>query len=253
MTSGSAQVSEADRNSPREILSPILKGLLLIGICVHLLGFLVFRVISNPFQSSAENASFVQFVAPERLHSGAELEEQAALFDSAPLFVAGPWNAAYNLTPPRIDRTLQKFPLYKPEMNLSKELVPSDISVGANYAVNDPVDLLATQFWDLFRGLERSYAEIEALEKTRIFVEVRTLSGRVILSQETDFEWNTVLAIQPARYFLRLEAGGRILGRPTLSVSSGDAGFDRAAYEWLIMSGLASELELGYFEIVIYP
>jgi hypothetical protein len=240
-------------NSSHQMLSPFLRLALLLGVCVHLLGFLVFRVISNPLPTREESRPFVQYVSPNTLLSGAELDEQAALFDSAPLFVPGQWNAAHNLQPPSRDRALLRFPGYEPKINFSSALVPSSLSVGQTYAVKDPIDLLSLRFWDLFRGFGQSAAEPPELESTGVFAEVRSLEGKVLRTVPVDVELLSMQATQPAAYFLRVEAGGRVVGRPTLSVSSGDVAFDAAAYTWLVESGFTAGLSVGLFEIRIYP
>ena len=247
------QFDEFDSNSPQKMLSPVLRVSLLLGICIHLAGFLVFRVSSDPLPSREAVEPFVQFVSPETLASGAELDEQAALFDSAPLFIAGQWNAAHNLSIPRDDRSLQRFPAYQPEMNVASELIPEGTSLGPNYAVREPFDLLASRFWDLFRGIELSESNPVQLDAVGVFAEVRSLTGQVIQSRRVDVDLSTSQAIQPVRFFVRLEAGGRLLGTPTLSVSSGFSEFDEVAYDWLVDSGFAASLDAGYFEVIVYP
>lgn len=247
------QASEVDAASSHKMLSPVLRISLLLGICVHLAGFLIFRVISNPLPAREEAVPFVQFVSPEIFLSGAELEEQAALFDSAPLFIPSRWNAAHNLDTPRRDRAMQRFPLYQPEMDVAAMLVSEGTSLGSSYAVSEAADLLASRFWDLFRGLERVDFEIVDLGGAGAFAEVRSLDGLVIHNQPAELTLVSSQVLQPVKYFLRVEAGGRLAGRPTVSVSSGDTEFDAATYDWLIESGLASRLEPGYFEIIIYP
>ena len=246
------QASELDSHS-HEMLSPLLRISLLLGICMHLAGFLIFRVISNPLPAREEAVPFVQFVSPEVFLSGAELEEQAALFDSAPLFISSQWNAANNLDAPRRDRAIQRFPSYQPKIDVTAMLAPQGPSLGTSNPVNEAGDLLASRFWDLFRGLERIDSEIIDLKGAGIFAEVRSLDGRVIRSQSAEMDLVSSQVEQPVKYFLRVEAGGRLAGRPTVSVSSRDAAFDAASYDWLIQSGLASHLEPGYFEIIIYP
>lgn len=245
--------SPSEESSSHKMLSPFLRIALLLGVCLHLMGFLVFRVISNPLPTRVESRPFVQYVSPDTLLSGAELEEQAALFDSAPLFVPGQWNAAHNLQPPSRDRALMRFPAYEPKIDFSAELVPSSLPVGQTYAVQEPADLLALRYWDLFQGFGQTAATQLALEATGVFAEVRSLEGKVLSTVPVDVELLSMQAIQPATYFLRVEAGGRAVGRPTLSTSSGDAAFDAAAYTWLAESGFAAGLPVGMFEIRIYP
>ena len=236
------------------ILSPLLCILIFIGVSAHLLGFLFFRVVSNPLPPSEAIPPFVQYVSPSTLLSGAALEEQAALFDSAPLFVPGKWNASHNLRPSSRERTLLSFDAYgEPRGDFSSDLISEGLPLGLNFEVTEPVDLLALRYWDLFGDIGLTGPVVEELEGTGVFVEVRTVEGRVVQTVPVDLAVLSMRAIQPTSYFLGVEAGGRALGRPTLSVSSGDTDFDTAAYTWLVESGFTAGLPTGFFEIRVYP
>jgi hypothetical protein len=91
------------------------------------------------------------------------------------------------------------------------------------------------------------------MEVTGAFAEVRTLKGQVLRTVPVAVDLLSMQAIQPATYYLRVEANGRVLGRPTLSESSGDTSFDAAAYTWLVEAGFPADLQAGFFEIRIYP
>ena len=236
------------------ILSPFSYFLILLGACAHLVGFFVFRVVSNPLPTSEAIPPFVQYVSPSALLFGAALEEQAVLFDSAPLFVPGKWNASHNLRPLSRERTLLSFDAYgEPRSDFSSALISKGLPLGLKFAVTEPVDLLALHYWDLFGGIGQTAPVVEGLEGTGVFVEVRTLEGRVVQTVPVELAVLSMQAIQPTTYFLGVEAGGRVLGRPTLSVSSGDTAFDTAAYIWLVESGFTAGLPAGFFEIRVYP
>jgi len=236
------------------ILSPFSYILISTGVFAHLLGFLAFRVVSNPLPTRDAIPPFVQYVSPGTLLSGAALEEQAALFDSAPLFVPGKWNASHNLRPKSRERTLLSFDAYgEPRSDFSSGLISKELPLGLNFPVTEPVDLLALRYWDLFGGIGQTAPIVEQLEGTGVFVEVRTVKGRVLQTVPVELAVLSMQAIQPTTYFLAVEAGGRALGRPTLSVSSGDTAFDTAAYTWLVDSGFTAGLPSGFFEIRVYP
>lgn len=246
--------SRPDGDTKNRILSPFSYVLILLGVCAHLVGFFVFRVVSNPLPTREAIPPFVQFVSPSTLVSGAVLEEQAALFDSAPLFVPGKWNASHNLRPLSRERTLLSFSAYgEPQSDFSTALITEGLPVGLESAVTEPADLLALRYWDLFRGVGQTASFVEELEDTGVFVEVRTIEGRVVQTVSAELAVLSMQAIQPTTYFLGVEAGGRVLGRPTLSVSSGDTAFDTAAYIWLVESGFTAGLPAGFFEIRVYP
>jgi hypothetical protein len=253
MEVGDAQ-SRPVRDISYKVLSPFSCLLILFGVCVHLLGFLIFRVVSNPLPTREAIPPFVQYVSPSTLLSGAALEEQAALFDSAPLFVPGKWNASHNLRPLSRERTLLSFPAYgEPQSDFSSALISEGLPLGLKSAVTKPVDLLALRYWDLFRGIGQTAPVVEEFQGTGVFVEVRTLEGRVVQTVSTDLAVLSMQAIQPTTYFQGVDATGRALGRPTLSVSSGDATFDTVAYDWLVESGFSAGLPAGFFEIRVYP
>jgi hypothetical protein len=86
-----------------------------------------------------------------------------------------------------------------------------------------------------------------------VFAEVRSLGGTVLRTVPVEIDFLSVQATQPATYYMRVESGGRGVGRPTLSVSSGDTAFDAAAYNWLAESGFVAGLPAGFFQIAVYP
>ena len=247
------QLNQDVGHSSQKLLSPILRVSLLVGVVVHLAGFLLFRVLSSPLPVRGETKPFVQFVSAQNLSSGAELEEQAALFDSAPLFVPGPWNAAHNLKVPQRERALQRFPAYQAEMDVAEALIPGALPLGERYDVSEPVDLLALRFWDLFSGIAVQPENVPELAEAGVAVEVRSLSGEVLLQRQADMEILSFQSIQPASFFVRIESGGRMTGRPVLESSSGDPAFDTAALDWLSQSGVAVSFPAGFLEIRIYP
>ena len=144
--------SRPDGDTKNRILSPFSYVLILLGVGAHLVGFFVFRVVSNPLPTREAIPPFVQFVSPSTLVSGAVLEEQAALFDSAPLFVPGKWNASHNLRPISRERTLLSFSAYgEPQSDFSTALITEGLPVGLESAVTEPADLLALRYWDLLK------------------------------------------------------------------------------------------------------
>ncbi|MDQ8195192.1 hypothetical protein QEH59_12200 [Coraliomargarita sp. SDUM461004] len=252
MPTGNIQSNQRSKPA-RQLVSPFLRISLLLGVCVHLAGFLVFRVISNPIPTREEQRPFVQYVSPDTLLSGAELEEQVALFDSAPLFVPGIWNAAHNLQPPSRDQGLLRFPAYEPSIDFSTALVADGLQDGLNYPVSEPIDLLALRYWDLFRDFGKEAVVPQKLQVSGAFAEVRTLAGAVLCTVPFELEQLSSQTLQPASYYLRVEASGRMLGRPTLAASSGDTSFDASAYTWLLEEGFSVRLPAGFFEVRVYP
>lgn len=245
--------SKVEARSTERVLSPFLRLSLLLGVLVHIAGFLIFRVISNPLPVQEETSPFVQYVPSAALERGAVLEEQAALFDSAPLFVPGVWNAANNLTLPSADRGLLRFPSYLPPMDVAGALLPEGITVDPGYEVGIPEDLLAFRFWNLFDGIGSERRPVEPLPETSAFAEVRSLAGGAPTIFPVDLEVLSYQATRPARFFIRVEPDGRVLGGPVLSSSSGDTIFDEAAFDWLSRGDAAGRFSRGYQEVRVFP
>jgi len=226
---------------------------IIIGICLHILGYLVFRAVPKTIFIKEESSSFVQYVSPQGLLKDSKLEEQALLFDSAPLFIPGPWNSAHKFDLPSRALPFSSFSAYEPEISFSEALLLDDLSPGKSYSVNLPVDLLAWRYWDLFRGFGVEVIDVPQFESTGIFVEVRLLSGEVFCALPTKIDMVSINAEQPAKYYLFVDTSGRSLGRPALASSSGDVAFDAAAYTWIVESGLSAGLPSGLLEMSVYP
>ena len=110
------------------MFSPVLRLALLLGVAVHLIGFFVFRVASSSLPEREVASPFVQYVSMSDLASDLELEEQAALFDSAPLFIPTRWNAS-QVDRPRVGGFVQnQFPAFEPEIHLLSALGPSNFA-----------------------------------------------------------------------------------------------------------------------------
>jgi hypothetical protein len=235
------------------LLSPLLRISLILGVCVHLLGFLFFRVVSGPLSERLDREAFVQFVSPARLGLSEALEEQAALMDTAPLFIPGRWNAAHNLRAPTRSLALQRFPFYWPEIDLLAQLRPERSPIGETSAVEAPADLLALRYWDLFSGFGERRSEIRELEATDSFAEIQSINGRVYRIKPVAFGSGPRGQPDPVTFLLRIEAGGRVVGSPSLENSSQNEAFDAAAGNWLEEAGNTADLPAGLYRIRIYP
>ena len=224
-----------------------------MGICLHIIGYLAFRAVPKIILVQEESSSFVQYVSPQGLLEDSTLEEQALLFDSAPIFIPGPWNSAHKFELPSRARPFSSFSAYEPEISFSEALLLDDLPPGKSYSVNSPVDLLAWRYWDLFRGFGTEVIDVPEFESTGVFVEVRLLSGEVFRVLPGKIDMVSMNAEQPAKYYLFVDTSGRSLGRPALASSSGDVAFDAAAYSWIVESGLSAGLPAGLFEMSVYP
>lgn len=237
----------------KKILSPRVLIAVFLGICLHIFGYLAFRAVPKPILIKEESSPFVQYVSSQGLLEGSALDEHAVLFDSAPLFIPGQWNSAHKFEPPSRALPFSSFSAYEPEISFSEALLLDDLPSRQSYPVNSPVDLLAWRYWDLFRGFGGEVMDIQEFESTGSFMEVCFLNGEVLRVLPVRIDLVSMMAEQPAKYYLRIDESGRSIGRPALASSSGDVAFDGAAYTWIVESGLSAGLPAGLFKMSIYP
>ena len=249
------QKSEARKRRSHRVISPLLRISLLIGIAIHLAGFLIFRVVSNPLPHREETRPFVEYVSAGSLANDEELEEQAALFDSAPLFIPTRWNASQSIQFVQRAAVSGKFSEFEPEINLLSALQPSSLPVAQNFNVNKPIDLLNSRFWRFFSGFGQSADRIRELPSSLPVAQISVVGDfSNLLSIPARFEYVTATAVpQPVVYYLRTTISRGVGSAPTLGQSSGNEAFDRAAGQWLVLPEVLGQLPRGYLSITIYP
>lgn len=248
-----AQSKNAQQGRSQKVLTPVLRISLLVGVAIHLLGFLVFRVVSVPLPLREQAGAFVQFVPSQTLTAGGELEEQAMLFDSAPLFIPTRWNAAQEVYQIGSGRLNGRFPEFDPEIDLVASLEPGKLPLAENAIVEKPIDLLASQYWHFFEDFGASHEPLIPFRDPRPVATVTALGGESVeLSPEFDgLDFPELL--EPVVYFWSIAPSGRELGAPTLVSASGDDAFDRAVRAWLTSPSILPQLPVGYLEITVYP
>jgi hypothetical protein len=249
------QQSDAREARSHRVISPLLRISLLIGVTIHLAGFLLFRVVSNPLPHRAETRPFVEYVSASSLANDDELEEQAALFDSAPLFIPTRWNASQSMQLVQRNPASGKFPEFEPEINLLVALQPSSLPVTQYLKVDAPIDLLASRFWRFFSDFGQSADPSVAFPSALPVAEVSVVGGvDASLSIPVKLDYTTAVPVsRPVVYYMRVSGSGAGVGAPTLGQSSGNETFDRAAGEWLRLPRTVGQLPGGYLAITVYP
>jgi len=244
----------------RQLASPVFLVALAFGIFLHLAGFLVFRVVTSELPTPQEKAPFVNYVTPELMASDPELEEQATLLDSAPLFIPSEWTTTRQLVVLGRDSVGDGFSEFEPQINLDRELKPNGLTEVDAGTVVAPVDLLALRFWNLFAYLGRTDPEPVPFAAAGPSAKIQVLehgSDRQELNGgEMDVELDMVpaaLLVRPMRLLVLVSGAGRVLSGPTMMQSSGDVAFDEAVLDWARRPDVAARLPVGYLEIEVYP
>jgi len=253
----SVQQSGRMSHQSQRFLSPVLRLALLLGVAVHLAGFLIFRVVSTPLPTREDTAPFIEYVSAGSLASDVALEEQAQLFDSAPLFVPTRWNAAQQIPLVQLDRVRERFPEFEPEIDLLNALQPSSLAVAQSEAVSAPIDLLASKYWSFFKGFGESGSTLQPFPDIGHVAEVTVLGSTFAsrsLSLDSGFDFaDASLVSQPVVFYLRVSGSGMSVGAPTVVESSGNEAFDVAAREWLMRDQTLGLLPSGYLSVKVYP
>ncbi len=146
----STQKPKSATRRSQKMISPLLRVGLLLGVALHLAGFLIFRVVSSLLPDREATRPYVKYVSAGSLASDRELEEQAALFDSAPLFIPTRWNASQVISFDAGDTFRGQFPEFEPSVDLLDELEPSIFLVTQAVQVDEPLDFLESCFPRLF-------------------------------------------------------------------------------------------------------
>ncbi|MGJ8640355.1 MAG: hypothetical protein ACSHYA_13290 [Opitutaceae bacterium] len=237
------------------LMSPVLFTALLVGVLVHLAGFLLFRVESNLLPVRDQNESFVRYISQSSIEGDATLEEQSQLFDSAPLFIPTKWNAAQSVSLMPNDRAPERFPEFEPEIDLASALNSSNLPSVEQSSIEQPIDLLKSRFWSFFESFGQTDELITPFPTVGHFAEIVIVgSTEPSLSMESPLEFTDTNAVpEPVHLLLRVPGNGQIFGEAVVSQSSKNPAFDRAAQEWLRDPETIGKLPVGYLWIKIYP
>lgn len=238
--------------------SPMLCWALLLGILTHVAGFLVFRVQLGRFTGIEPSAPFVVFLDGAAMEADSLANERAQLFDSAPLFIPTPWNAAA-----RDYRTLEvpaagNFEDYLPTISLEQELWPSGTFGLRGELVEGPSDFLDLRFLSPFRTFgQTAQKPVEPLDHAS-FVRVQVMTtdpgvakGGAILSPLSGFPETAGLS-RPVSFTLHLSSDGRLLSLPILLESSGREALDLWAQQWLVAPERLASLPGGRLEVTFF-
>lgn len=213
--------------------------------------FVGFPPISDSKQFS--NDPFLKFVPLQDEGQYDATTEQAMLFDSAPIFIPTPWNAAQQNDRFKALATPAVFDDFEPQINVLAEMSAGAALEPKSGSVDSPVDLLGAAFEDLFLGFGKSAESMEAFPDPASAVYYRGMeTAWKKLPVFPQFESVPALT-NPVTFYLNIAKSRRLLGSPMLATGSGMADFDRAARTWLISPEILAQFPVGYSEVVVYP
>lgn len=239
-------------------ISPLLRLALLLGILVHLSGFFIFKVISNPLPSRKEDSTFIAFISTDIRGGEVELIEQASLFDSAPLFVPSQWSTASEVFSSKDVQDWQVFPDFEPNFELMDEVRPVRLSLPLVEDVQRPLDLLDLRFWDVFSYFGQGETRLAKPAPWHSVAVVRVLSDNDQYQVDSEIILQADLqslgfAPRPMVVFLNMSAPGFPMGDPLLKQSTGLDAVDDEILDWLAQPATLASLPSGFLELRVYP
>ena len=158
------------------LFTPLFCIALLLGLIVHVIGFLGFRVATNSLPESYSQAAFLQYNASNTVAALGMAEENALLFDSAPLFIPTKWNAAQNLFTDIKTSGRSSLGQYEPAIDLLTDLAPVNLPLPREHYVTKPIDLLDSRYWAFFTDFGEFSQKVEPFADSDSFALVRNLN-----------------------------------------------------------------------------
>jgi hypothetical protein len=248
-----AASAQIDQRARQWLLSPVLRIALAVGLAIHLIGFLVFRVASHRLPTGEASPAFLRYVSTVPNQAMGQIEEQALLFDSAPLFIPTQWNGAQTLYTDRSLSSGVELSQFEPPIDLLSALAPANVSLTLENQVVEPVDLLDSRFWDFFVDFGAVHKEVRPYVNLGPTAMVRAIGG-TSMQLPAALEWPADEPPPgPVRFYLHQAGTGRRLSGPILAQSSESAAFDQAVQAWLNHPQTRAQLPSGYLEVTVYP
>lgn len=236
-------------------LGSAASGLIVVGVGLHLAGFLAFRVIAEPTYEPALQKPFVKLL-PGSAETAGRLNESALLSDSEPLFLPTRWNAAASpvLTSTTANQT-SPFDAFPAEIEMGTN------EVGAMFSArpvtpDSPISGLELNPGSVFSSFGLDVPLDVGKRVSGIKIEVHDyITGEIQLSDtlsadglavELPSEWRFVefrVSVDPLGY----------VGRPVLVDGTGNESVDRALGDFLHSTAVASKLQPGYYRMLLGP
>ncbi|MGE9293529.1 MAG: hypothetical protein ACQKBW_07950 [Puniceicoccales bacterium] len=227
---------------------------ILSGVLVHLAGFMIFHVVTEPDIEPTLPEPFVSVASTSQAVE--ELVVLAALSDSEPLFLPTQWNATVMANPMARDQmSATPFDTFPPEITLGLDAFKQHGN-GATTLPERPGEALLLEPALTFStfGSDRSPAQSSQHAGPRLelydFLNGNQLSSFAvqedILSEMPSISWRY------AEFQILVDNTGQ-LGEPLLITSSDNEAVDRALARYLLTRLSKEALKPGYYRVVIGP
>ena len=247
-----------DRKSRKpRLFTPLFCVALVLGVIVHVIVFVAFRVTTNTLPQNYSQTAFLQYTGNNSAAAQGQTKENALLFDSAPLFIPTKWNAAQNLVSSVKKSSNTSLGEYEPAIDLLTDLAPVNLPLPREHYVAAPIDLLDSKYWLFFFDFGVFPQQVEPFADSDSVALIRSVNEvSTYVSQQLTARLNWDKDQYPegvARFYILQSRAGFNLSGPILSQSSGSLAFDEAALGWLQSPKTIAQLVPGYLEVSVYP
>lgn len=227
---------------------------ILFGVLIHLAGFMVFRVITEPKFEPYEPTSHVS-VSPSSQAAEA-LVAMAALADSEPLFLPTRWNASVtHRNDPVSSNNTSPFDTFPPEIVLSEAAFDeSGTPIGA--LPRQPEDALLLDPGAVFFSFGRDRSLTAVVPDTAPRIEVYDFDTGELETKTTITPEALLTPLPPSWRFgefqITFDTTG-LLGKPLLNVSTDQEALDKALSAYLLQWFSDNPLPAGNYRVIVGP
>jgi hypothetical protein len=236
-------------------LTPLYKIALVIGVGVHLAGFLLFNIDPLDDTPPPFSPALVQFSPSQPDQTQSWLAEQTLLFDSAPLFLPTRWNTSQPTPPVALTRKQAADPFPAPEPVLSIDQVrlpPDEVALAGDNQQSH--ELLRPAYWSPFHGFGLgNQTEISPIPAGIGLQAVAMSSGETVVSLRLPVTHPALVETSlwsPAVFTILVDEAGAI-GSPMLMESSFDERVDDALRDLLRTLDWTSLVPFGYYRVTV--
>ena len=226
------------------------------GVAVILFAFLGLRIFSKSEIQIPRSAAIARVIGGDGVEVAALFQEQAELFDTAPLFLPTAWNYSGDLGDIlRIDDQSALFEPFPPILSVDEETL-NGIDAIEKSTVDSPRGFLEVVDWDFFHAFGERETLPRGVEERTGFLEIRGFGKEFLLRAERLPE-RLLREIEaplwsPARFYLLVDSIG-IVGHARMAKSTGSQIVNRALQNYLAEPFFAAGLKPGYYIVDIGP
>ena len=227
------------------------------GILIHLAVLTVIRIEGPAERSPFQIPAPVQYVGNLSSETPPAILEQAALFDSAPLFMPTRWNLASEVSEvASLREATEIFDRYSPQLLIS-EAVPSypedpDTAIKSRNVAfpSGPAFILSR-----FGRYPQSFPASESAGASFLLTRLDESKVNPLLAPELPASMKALAPPTlwtPVQFYLQISEG-MPAGLPLLAQSSGFADWDKVLQTFIGSLSFYRKLGDGYYHLMVYP